>query len=226
MLKMISKNSEVFYGSVCSQGLQKKYNPLQIYSAGSVSEPLFFDIKEISSNLYVCKFHDLSHGLACELHLELKHNFLTLDVSAEEDSHLTPVITGDFPYINVQKLNEKVLGDDYLQAMVLIQFQLKILEQLMLFCDDSEATHLILNFNEANLDYLEIYQQFLLSERDVMTSRGEQTQIIISSDAEVFDELVDFMDNFERDCRQVLWQDQNSNPTFRHYLKAQSVLAC
>jgi hypothetical protein len=129
-----------------------------------------------------------------------------------------PVITCDFPHIDVQKLQEKVLGDQYLQGILMFQFQLRILEQLFLFCEGKDAVNLILTIHDADLDYLEIYRRFVISEEEIITERGEQTEIVISTDIETYDEVLDFMDRVDRDLRRTLWRGQKVNPAFQKYL--------
>ena len=100
----------------------------------------------------------------------------------------------------------------------MVQFQLKILEQLLLFCEEKDAVNLTLTFNETDLDYLEIYRRFFAFEEEVTTARGVQTKIVIQADVETYDDVIDFMDDVDTDLRQTLWHGQRMNPVFRKYL--------
>jgi hypothetical protein len=101
----------------------------------------------------------------------------------------------------------------------MIRFHLKILEQLLLFCQEREVINLTLTFEEANLDYMEVFRHFFIVEAQISTVRGEQTEVLIPANDETYDELIKFMDRLGHDFRQNLWRDQKINPAFRQYLK-------
>jgi hypothetical protein len=105
----------------------------------------------------------------------------------------------------------------------MFQFQLRILEQLLLFCDDKDAANLTLAIHDTDLDYLEIYRRFVISYEEVAKAREEQTEIVISTDIETYDEVLDFIDEVDKDLRQSLWRNQKTNPAFREYLKSYSL---
>lgn len=98
------------------------------------------------------------------------------------------------------------------------RFQLKILDQILLFCDEKDAVNLTLSISDSDLDYLEIYRRFFTSEEKVITARGEQTQIVIPTDIETYDGVLDFIDEIDKSFRQSLWHGQKINPAFRKYL--------
>jgi hypothetical protein len=178
-----------------------------------------FDFQEFSPNLYIFRAEDCGHELLCEMTLELKETFVNFEDEGEEVGYLAAVVTCNFPSISVQKFNAKVGFDAYLQGVVMFQFQLKILEQLLLFCEEKDATTLVLTINDANLDYLDIYSRFIASARKVTTTKGEETEIIISTDVEIYDNIIDFMDKIEKSFRKTLWREQTVNLAFREYLK-------
>jgi hypothetical protein len=146
--------------------------------------------------------------------LELSEGFAI----SEEEEYLVRILTCNFPSIDVSRFNEKVGVDEYLQGILMVQFQLKILEHLFLFCEEKEAVNLILTFNETDLDYLEIYRGFFIFEEEVITARGMQTKIIIPTEAKTYDDVIDFIDDVDTDLRQTLWHGQKFNPVFRKYL--------
>ena len=219
MLRLITKNSPPTYEQFTPQYNEKKTPQFNC----SIKEPFLFDFREISPGIYIARFRDSFHELACEITLELK-SVLTLSGDHREDGYFEPVLAGDFPYIETQRLQKKVLGNDYLHHMTLLQFQLKILEQILLFCDEKDASSLILNFNEANLDYLEIYDQFITSQDETISDRGEQTEAVIATDVTIYDELIDFIDKVDRDFQRTLWREQRNNPILRQYLKSQAAI--
>jgi len=91
-------------------------------------------------------------------------------------------------------------------------------EQLFLFCEEKDAANLTLTFNEADIDNLEIYRRFFIFEEQIIAARSVQTKIVIPTDVETFDAVIDFMDDLDADLRQTLWRDQKINSTFRKYL--------
>lgn len=213
MLKLIINNSNTFHRDALSKEIKIKQTVPNLSSQNS----FLFDFQETSENLYAFRAQDLDHELSIEMNLERKERFSCSGEGKEED-YLVPVITCDFPHIDVQKLQEKVLGDQYLQGILMFQFQLRILEQLFLFCERKDAVNLILTIHDTDLDYLEIYRRFVFSEEEIITERGEQTEICISTDIETYDEVLDFMDRVDRNLRQTLWRGQKTNPAFQKYL--------
>lgn len=180
------------------------------------------DFQEFSPNLYAFRVKDPTHELDCELILEVKKSFLCLEEEGEKHSYLAPVVACGFPTINLQRFNEKTGFDTYFQRLVMAQFQLNILEQLLLFCNQNDADNLVLTINEEYLDYLEIYRCFFVSARQVTTARGEQTEIMIPTDTNTYDRVVDFIDKIDREFRCTLWRMKSCNPVVREYLKSNS----
>lgn len=180
-------------------------------------EALLVDVKEITKDLYSAHIQALKHDLTCELVLEKRLNYAP--VQGFESS-----INCDFPLIDTQRLNPVIRYDEYLQAITVIQFQLQILEQMLLFCEEKGATYLVLNFNDSNLDYVEIYQNLIISQEEIFTQRGEQTRIIILADVNTYDQLLDFMDEVNQKFLQDLWRDHKINTAYRAYLKSHTVL--
>jgi hypothetical protein len=183
------------------------------------------DLQEFSPDLYIFRAEDCGHELLCEMTLELKEIFVNFVDEREEEGYLAPVATCNFPSISVQKFTAKVGFNAYLQGVVMFQFQLKILEQLLLFCEEKDVATLVMMINDANLDYLDIYSRFITSARKVTTARGEQTEILISTDLDTYDEVVDFMDKVQKQFRKTLWREQTVNLAFREYLKGYALSA-
>jgi hypothetical protein len=219
MLKLIVNNTNPIYGNDLSKDLETNQSPL-------LSPPLqtfLVDFQEFSKNLFVFRAQDINLNLKFEMTLELKEGFASSEKEAQE--HLVPIVTCNFPSIDVSHFNEKVYWDEYLQGILMFQFQLKILEQLFLFCEEVDAANLTMTFNDTDHDYLEIYRRFFTTEEEFTTSRGLQTKIVIQTDVRTYDDVIDFLDEVDTDLRQTLWHDQKSNPAFRKYLLNNSLLA-
>jgi hypothetical protein len=192
-------------------------------STQSLQHSFLWDFQEISSGIYIVRFQDTFHELSCEFSLELKESFVPSEDETKEN-FIQPVLVGNFPSIDIQRLQQKMLWDEYLYGTLLIQFQLKILEQLILLCEDKNATQLFLTFNETNQDYLEIYRRFLISEEEIISNHAEQTEIAIPTDVSVYDELIDFMEEIDHKFRQILWREQRENPLYRRFLKSEALV--
>jgi hypothetical protein len=219
MLKLITNNPNLSNEDV----LYKEQETSPATQEYPYPDPFLFSFQEISPNLFAFKAQDTDHELSCQMTLERKECFTCSGEEIEEEGCLVPVMSCDFPHIDVRKLQEKVLGDAYLQGILMFQFQLRILEQLLLFCDDKDAANLTLAIHDTDLDYLEIYRRFVISYEEVAKAREEQTEIVISTDIETYDEVLDFIDEVDKDLRQSLWRNQKTNPAFREYLKSYSL---
>jgi hypothetical protein len=214
MLKIVVHNSDASRPKAISQESRTKSTIQKLPSL----ESFLFGFQETSDNLYDFHAKDFDHELSCKITLERKEIFA---YSGHEDKNLdlVPAIACDFPPIDNHKGQEKVFGNAYLRAMTVIQFQLKVLEQLLLFCEDKEAAYLILSFNESNFDNIEIYQRFVVSQEEFITERGKQTELLILTNIKIYDEVTDFMDKVDKQFHQVLWREQRFNQAFRSYLK-------
>jgi hypothetical protein len=213
MVKLIINNTYPLNGGgLASQETETK--PL------SLNDSFLVDFQGFLPNLYIFRTKDYTRELLCEMTLELKE--ILVCPEEEDEGHLAPVVACSFPALSLQKLNEKVGFDDYLQRMLMVQFHLKVLEQLLLFCEQQGAVSLILTVKDA--DSLEIYRRFLIAEDPVNVSGEEQVQVVIPVDGETYDKVADFMDKIDREFRCALWRGQSINSAFREYLKSNACL--
>jgi hypothetical protein len=182
------------------------------------------EITQISSRRYAFAAQDASHGLRCSFVLEVQDVLDAQDETIPAEDRVIPQVVGNFPVIDGEALVDEVWGDDYLQGILTIQFYLKVLEALILFCEDKSTGGLTLTVEESYFDLVEIYEDFITAQTQVITEEGEKTQIVIPTNVGVYDKLIDFMDQFNRDFNRTLWRDQRQNPAIRHYLKSHVVL--
>ena len=220
MVKATINNVYPLKRATLPQGLETKL--------ATLSDSFLVHIQEFSPNLHIFMARDYTHELLCKMTLEIKEVFVSLEEDSEGSEYLAPVLACSFPSISLQKLNEKTSFDSYLQELLMGQFQLKILESLLLFCEQEDVANLILTLNDtivdAGLDYLKFYRRFLVSEEQVTTARGEETQIVIPTSVATYDNVIDFMDKIDREFRCALWRGQSINPAFRDYLKLNACL--
>ncbi|MBM3633522.1 MAG: hypothetical protein FJX03_07490 [Alphaproteobacteria bacterium] len=220
MFKLIVNAIDLHRGSSISHDFDAKPAPL----TSPLQKTFLTDFQSFSENLYVFRAQDFDLQLTCEMTLELKEALTCSPEEGDEGEYLMPILSCNFPRIDTRRFNEKVCWDEYLQGMLMVQFQLKVLEQLFLFCEEKGAVNLMLTFNETNLDYLEIFQRFIISEEQVTIAEDELTIVGIPTHVENYDAVVDFMDDLDKNLYQTMWRDQKVNPAFRNYLIEHSLL--
>ena len=166
-------------------------------------------------NLYEMHLQDSAYGLRCNLILEVECPHDDLDSTS---------IVCHFPNIDDRALNDFVEEDETLLGMFMIQFQMRILEQLFLFCANHYASNLVVFVDDVQADDLEIYRDFLTYKNETITAQGEKTEMIIPADRETFDAWIDFMEEATTKFHQTLWYEQKSNPIIREYLESYSLV--
>jgi len=215
MLKLVINNTQP----------QSKQPFLQSGEGVGAKNSFFVNFRPLSQSLYAVSAYDLGHGLACEMNIEIKESYVYSQENGEDCNYLVPMALCNFPSIDTQRLNEKVCWDEYLQGSLMIQFQLKILEQILLFCEGKEATHLTLTLNAHNDDYLEVYRPFALSKEHITTTKDDQIEILMSTDTQTYDNVVDSIEEFDSDFQKTLWRHQKTNPIMRRYIMDYSAAA-
>jgi hypothetical protein len=119
-----------------------------------------------------------------------------------------------------EELNQFVGGDETLYAMILIQFQMKVLTQMLLFCQAHGALNLIIYANDTPEGHaLGIYENLVAYEDTIPTIRGTKTQMVIPVTQGTFQKWTELSNQANQDFRQALWEDQKWNLSIRAYLK-------
>lgn len=209
MLKLIVSNAEP-----CAKALPQALTPpenLQGFTA---------EVRYKGPSLYLMSVQDPSHYLSCDLPLEIE---------GDHPGSADRAVICHFPSIESDQLCTFICDDESLYGMTMIQFQMKILEQLFLFCATHYASKLIIYTDDDQANELEIYREFLSHEGPVMTGqsitgqattdKGSQTEMIISADPKTVEDWIAYKDMVTLKFRQALWQDQRSNPIIKQYLK-------
>jgi hypothetical protein len=173
-------------------------------------------VKDEPFTLYEMTIKDPSHYLECTLKIEVQED-LDKDKEGKVICRFSP--------LNDNPLNDLVMKDETLFSLILIQFQMKVMEQLLLFCADRYASRLTISMNDEEAEKFGIYEDFLTHKKQTRTISGKQTEMVMSADQETFDAWVNFMDKTKRDFRQTLWKDQRENPVIQFYLKSDPQLA-
>ena len=148
-----------------------------------------------------------------------------LEVQEDLDGDDEGKVICRFPLINDDSLSDLVMKDETLFGLILVQFQMKVMEQLLLFCSDQCASQLTIYMNDEQAEKFGIYEDFLTHQKQIRTPLRKQTEMVMPTDQEAFDAWVNFMDKTSRNFRQTLWKDQRENPVIRFYLKSDPQLA-
>jgi len=164
-------------------------------------------VRNIDPSAYEIKIQDPFHDLRCDLLLDIKKR-----------RGKTAVICY-FPDI-FDDSNKFLEEDETLYGTIMVQFQLKILEQLFLFCSTHKAFQLIICMDDASAEGFEIYHHFLTQQSQNLMTDGEQIKMVFPVNAKALDGLRDFMKENTLQFEQGLWREQGSNPAIRHYLKS------
>jgi len=159
---------------------------------------------------YLMVAQDHSHNLSCELILE---------VERDQDKYGEEAVICHFPRIIDLQLKYLINHDDTLYEIIMVQFQMKILEQLFTFCASQCVSKLIIYTSGTQVDELEIYREFLIYMGQIPPSNDNQTEISIIADTQTFESWINFMNKVTSMFRQMLWQDHRMNATIRQYLK-------
>jgi hypothetical protein len=169
------------------------------------------NIKKRGLDFYEMTIQDPSHDLECDLTLEIEGD-LARPASRSVICH--------FPAILLQEGNQLMGADELLYGLVMVQFQMTILEHLLLFCAKHDASHLVIYMDDDQVEGFEIYEDFLIHQDPTWTKNGEQTEMVIPTNRETINEWMVFMAATTLGFEQELWREQRSNPVIRHYLKS------
>ena len=164
-------------------------------------------IRSIGTNVYEMNIRDPFHDLGCDLILEI------------EKREGETVAVCHFPVI-LNESNRFLDEDENLYGAIMLRFQMKVLEQLFIFCVSHNASQLTIYMDDAQAEGFGIYDDFLSHYDETLTENGEKTEMVISTNQETFDKWLGFMAEMSLKVEQNLWREQRTNPVVRHYLKS------
>lgn len=188
---------------------QEEETPLAEHPRGGFTA----QIRKKGDALYALIARDPSHCLECRFDLEFH----------EDVEDLEPMsVVCRFPDMPAEELFEIVGQDETLYGMLLIQFQMKVLEKLLLFCSEHCALNLVIyaTLTPEEGHALGIYSNLAIYEDLVPAERGKEAQLVIPTTTKTFDRLIDLMDRLNLQFRQTLWQEQRFSAAIRAYLKS------
>jgi hypothetical protein len=215
MLYLVPKTASSHQPKGYSQSTENQPNSENLYKQRFLS-----NFQEISSKLFAFYAQDARYDLRCSLLLDTQNMLICDDNTHDSEEHLIPMVICDFPAIDSLLLHEKAFENEYIQGILMTRFYLNILESLFLFCKAINANGLFFTVGDYNPQVIETYQPFVSCESQISSVKGEQTQIMISTDNEAYHALTDYIEKVNQDFRHTLWRKQWGNPTLREYLKS------
>lgn len=162
-------------------------------------------------NLYILRAQDLSHYLECDLILEIEEG------QYENESNF---VVCHFPQIEDEQMSKFIGEDETLYYTILLEFQMKVFKQLLMFCATHYAAALTIYSDDTQTDNLAIYRDVLNFENQVLVQNEDPTEIIIPLNQYTVDVFANFMDQVTLELQQTLWKDQRANSAIRYYLKS------
>ena len=142
-------------------------------------------------NLFSFQALDTRYHLKCNILLDIQEIYISHERGGNQRDSLSPIAVCTFPEIDEKMLIEKSFGNEYILEVLRTQFHLNILESLLLLCEDVNASGLMINISPHNPNPIEIYQNLIVSQNQVFTENGEQTQVLVSIDVDTYDQLID-----------------------------------
>jgi hypothetical protein len=156
---------------------------------------------------YTMVARDVSHYLSCALTLEVH--------ASDYESEFGDVIC-HFPVIQEEYLETFLWEDELLVNMVMIQFYLKVLERLFVFCANHNALKLIVHANAREAKKLSVYEKFAVHKEEIISHHGRTKTLSFQVNTGTYDELVDTMAQIADDFRHLLEDD---DPVVQQYAK-------
>lgn len=207
--------------------LKKKFSKTLSPSTGFT-----FKIEEHGQGCYLFVACDPFHHIDdFELLLTIQNDIGEGDLEFDEEGFIRedmePYLACHFPDINVEKLMDFVCADEMLYATIMVNFQLKVLRELLLFCSEQAISRLVVSVDEdPNEDghAWHAYDELVKFQDRVPTKNGTQVNLTICSSSRTYDRLVDLMDNIKQEFHQTLWKEHRDNFAMREYLKINPTL--
>jgi len=184
--------------------------PVQTTSDASKSNARFsVKVSKVENNLYKMSIQDPFHDLGCDLTLESKRGANETTVTCH-----VPVFLDDS--------NKFLDEDEILYGIIVVQFQMNVLEQLFMFCTKRNASRLTIYMDNAQAEGFGIYQDFLVHCNQAITKNGKQREMVISTGRKPLSKWRSFMKKNNLELEQGLWREQRFNYAIRRYLKSRA----
>jgi len=211
--KIVSKKKSSHLKLVVSNPApSQKKTDSSVRNSPRPTEGFSIELHHEGKHVYQMLAHDPSHYLECGLKLEV----------IEGDGYGIGVIC-HFRDIADEDFHEFVEGDETLYGNLMGQFHIKIMEALLLFCGDYDASGLVIYVNDDQAKQLGAYNSILVrQDKVIFKDIGEKTAMVFRANQETFDQWIEFMEDATHYFQQELWLQQKFNPVIRAYLKSQN----
>ena len=177
-------------------------------SAPSLNHYFTAEVRRRSPDDFIMVAHDPFHYLRCELPLKFEEGEEGLSLVCQ------------FPTIGDDELVDFIEEDEDLLGIVLITFNMHILQNLFSFCAAHKVKNLIIKATDEQFKGLGIYQEFIKHVDKMPTKQGMMMEITIPVHSNSRAECDEFMEDMTTQFRKTLWQEKITNSAIRDYLKA------
>jgi hypothetical protein len=162
---------------------------------------------QMSPDTYFMKFTHLFHYLEC-----------ALSVVVLEEANGNKSIVCDFPAIDGDVLNTFVNDDEFLFSSLIIHFHMNIMHQLLLFCEEHQASNLILNVDRNYYQELQSYEGIVSFPHPPNTTGKKVTMMIdpIKTPSHKWEKSMRIS---IEELQKELWAEKNNNAVVYEYIK-------
>ena len=166
------------------------------------------EVRKRSPYNFMVAARDDSHYLSCNLPLALEEN--------KEGKAASAIV--EFPSICSELLGDFIEDDEDLLGMILIQFHMQILKNLLLFCLSCKIQTLIIYTNENQAKQLGVYEDFIKHMDNVPLKNRIGVRLMIPVNAKVLEQCNNLIDDIVSRFRRMLWEGKASNSAMWDYL--------
>lgn len=164
-------------------------------------------------HLYVMTARDPFNYLTSEFTLEIE--------DCEDEGELGRHVVCNFSSIADDQLYDWTNLDGDFIDIIVVEFQMKILEAFLLFCESHNVPNLVIKIDEADSNALGIYLR-LATHKD-KTPEG-LIQLTFPVNSQTFDKWKCWMDKASQAFRYALWRKQRNSPDLIPYFKSHVII--
>ncbi|MEI8295648.1 MAG: hypothetical protein WCG04_03890 [Alphaproteobacteria bacterium] len=201
MLKLIVSNTEALS--------QVPPTPQRITTHTSCCANFTAEVMAKSPSSYVITARDSFNCLASEFTLEIEDR--------EEEGELGHVVVCNFSPIVDDQLRDWTTLDETLIDIIVAEFQMKVLESLLLFCSAKNVANLVIQIDDADGDALGIYLRLAAYKDKIPKYYRKLIQLTIPINQKTFDKWDFWMAKVNQDFRYALWTSQRNSDVITYF---------
>lgn len=173
-----------------------------------------------SDGCYTMVAQDVANFLTCALTLEIREK----ETEGRGQEGLKPrEIICHFPKIDDDQLKVLVWHDVILYGIIMVMFQMRILERLLLLCSHYRAENVVIVAEGEGAKDMEVYRDFLDHQGQEIVSMQEQTRLFIPADQETVHDWTDFMEMMTLRLGQILRRERKTSAAIQQYLRVRGL---